>query len=118
MSLIPGDVLRYNRRPTARKKRGLETLPEGCDPHLNLLSSIKVHSPVISLVGVPELALYQSKTVSKVACALARGLHETSQAINDLLVNSAGHSKAILTIDYLLLQPNHGCEDFELFQSE
>lgn len=102
----------------SRSSRSLGyTLPSDCDSEVHLLSKAEYVSLSISLVGVPGLAAANHRQLSKVACALAKGLNHTSSALSELLIDLQGTRQAILqnrlTIDYLLLKHNMGCDSFE-----
>ncbi|XP_075450936.1 uncharacterized protein LOC142492127 [Ascaphus truei] len=98
-------------------KRSTISLTEDCNPHVNLLSTTEIVSLAASLVGVPGLAVHTARSLAKLACAVAKGLNHTSQALEELMIDLQGARKAILenraAIDYLLLKHEHGCQDFQ-----
>ena len=91
-------------------------LPENCDYNVNLLSRSEYMSLGVSLIGVPGLAIYNHRTISKLACYMVKQINVTSAILQDMLLDIQSYKKAILqnraTIDYLLLQHGVGCSAF------
>ncbi|XP_059589230.1 syncytin-2-like [Alligator mississippiensis] len=100
-----------------RHRRGSKVLDKSCDSDINLLSEAEVVSLAVFLVGVPGLVVDAERQLGKVACALAKGLNTTSQALAALNIEMKELRGATLqnraAIDHLLLRHNHGCEEFE-----
>ncbi|XP_059584597.1 uncharacterized protein LOC132250851 [Alligator mississippiensis] len=103
--------------PSKCHRRGLHVLDESCDSDIDLLSKADVVSLAVSIVGVPGLVVDSERQLSKVACALAKGLNTTLQALAALSTEMKELRGATLqnraAIDYLLLRHNHGCEEFK-----
>ena len=91
-------------------------LLEDCNYNVNLLSETEYLSLAISIVGVPGLAAYNHKTISRLACFMVKEINVTSATLQDILLDIQSYKKAILqnraTIDYLLLQHGIGCSAF------
>ncbi|XP_044131955.1 uncharacterized protein LOC122925667 [Bufo gargarizans] len=111
--ILPPRLVDHSRVPRSLG----EALPSDCDSAVHLFSEAEYVSLAVSLVGVPGLATANHRQLSKIACALAKGLNHTSSALYELLIDLQGTRQAVLqnrlTIDYLLLKHNMGCDSFE-----
>ena len=91
-------------------------LPEDCDSQITLLSQTEYISLGASIVGVPGLAIYNTRVINKLACLIVKSLNNTSIALTELLSDVQSTRQATLqnraAVDYLLLIHNHGCADF------
>lgn len=78
-----------------------------------LLTKAEYVSLAVSLVGVPGLALHNSRALNSLACELVK----TSQALEALKQELKQVREATFenraAIYYLLLRQNHGCEEFK-----
>ncbi|XP_069465747.1 syncytin-A-like [Ambystoma mexicanum] len=92
-------------------------LSPDCDSHVHLLSEAEVLALTLSLVGVWGLSAGGYTSLIKLACLVVKGLNHTSQALEELLLDSKVIRKATLqnraAIDYLLLKHNLGCNAVE-----
>ncbi|XP_069480546.1 uncharacterized protein [Ambystoma mexicanum] len=92
-------------------------LSPDCDSHVHLLSEAEVLALTLSLVGVWGLSAGGYKSLIKLACLVVKGLNHTSQALEELLLDSKVIRKATLqnraAVDYLLLKHNLGCNAVE-----
>ncbi|KYO39394.1 syncytin-1-like [Alligator mississippiensis] len=79
------------------------------------MSKVEAVSLAVSIAGVLGLAVDAQVQLRKVACALAKGLDATSQALATRSTEMEELRGATLqnraAIDYLLLRHNHGCEE-------
>ena len=66
---------------------------------------------------MPTTVPYLNVEISRLACAMAKALNATSQAISALSQELGQIREAVLAnhaaIDYLLLRHNHGCDEFK-----
>lgn len=103
--------------PTEMMQRAFHSLDSDCDSQVSLLTKAEYVSLAVSLVGVPELAVRNSRNLNSLACTLAKGLNSTSHALDVLNRELRQVREAIVenraAIDYLLLRYNHGCEEFK-----
>ncbi|XP_069079099.1 uncharacterized protein [Pleurodeles waltl] len=100
-----------------RYTRDTIQLPTDCDSEISLLSKTEYVSLAGSIVGVPGLAVYNTRVINKLACLVVKNINYSSAALAELLLDVQGIRRAALqnraAIDYLLLKHNHGCSDFE-----
>lgn len=98
------------------QRKDLQSLNSECDSKSLLLSKAEYMALVASLAEVPALAVHNSRNLNSLACALAKSLNSTSQALDALNQELRQVEDATLenraAIDYLLLRHNHGCKEF------
>lgn len=96
-----------------RTTRSLHTLPESCNPNVTLLSPATYISMAVRLVGVPGLAVSNTKQIGKLACWAVKAINQTSTAIALLNQEQRELRGAILSnraaIHYLFLKHHVGC---------
>lgn len=94
--------------------RELHTLRGTCDSNVTLLAPSEYISLAISLVGVPGLAVHNTRQIGKLACWTVKAISQTSTAIALLNQEQRELRNAILSnpaaIDYLFLKHHVGCE--------
>lgn len=92
-------------------------LDSSCDSSVHLLSKSEYVALGIAIIGVPGLAVGTAKTVSKLACALAKSINATSTTLAKLNMEQQEHRRAILqnraALDYLLMLRNLGCHKYQ-----
>lgn len=100
-----------------RVRRDSISLSADCDSDIILLSRSEYIGLAASLVGIPALAIYNTRIINKLACLVVKDINNTSVALTELLLDVQGVRKAALqnraAIDYLLLKHNRGCNDFD-----
>ncbi|XP_059570322.1 syncytin-B-like [Alligator mississippiensis] len=111
------DLMHTEQTPlSGRYKRAYTTLTADCDENDSpgLLSKAKYIALAASMVGVPGLAVSNSRNLNALACVLAKGLNATSRALSALNAEQKQLRDAVLenraAINYLLLRHNLGCE--------
>lgn len=99
-----------------QQKRDLQLLTPNCDSRTVLPNKAEYVVLGVSLVGVPGLAVHNSRNINSLACTLAKSLNATPQALDTLNQELRQVREATLknraAIDYLLLRHNDGCKEF------
>nr|ATY46613.1 envelope protein Mab3 [Mabuya sp. NRPS-2014] len=107
---------KHTLKRNTRAHRALRStaLSPDCSSDIHLLSKAEYISLAVSLIGLPGLAIGNAKTISKVACSLAKTINATSTAISALNREQQQLRHTVLdnraALDYLLLLHNKGCE--------
>lgn len=82
-------LMMFQLNPTShvRDTREAVQLSEHCDSEVHLLSKSEYISLATSKVGIPGLTIYNSRTVSELACLIAKNINHTSVALAELLLD-------------------------------
>lgn len=106
-------IIDAQERPVSRITRSVHLLPETCNSNITLLSKTEYVALAASLIGVPGLAVYNAKMISRLACSAAKSINHSSMAIALLNQEQRELRGAILSnraaIDNLFLKHHLGC---------